>query len=339
MKALKYLIFLLLILFIGSTTYVAVQPSAYDVSRTRTINAPSSLIYEQAIDFKNWEAWSPWVEKDPNLTFKYPEQTSGVGGSYSWEGKDGNGELETIAAIENDSILQVIKFEGFPPSNVYWKFNKSDNGTDVTWGMTSEKMGFMMKFFALISGGMDKMIGPDYERGLEKLDSLIIGNMAKYEISVEGIKEYGGGFYLYKTTNATNANISSTMAKQYGSIAGYMAQNKIAMHGMPFTIYQEMNMEDGIVIMSNAIPVSQKIEINDDSGILCGYIPKTKVLKTVLKGNYTNLTHAWKETIEYVAKNNLITTDLKPFEIYTNDPGQNPNPADWITEIYIPIQE
>ena len=55
------------------------------------------------------------------------------------------------------------------------------------------------------------------------------------------------------------------------------------MNGMPFTIYQEMNMEDGTVIMSNAIPVSQKIDITDDSGILCGYIPKTKVLKTTLK--------------------------------------------------------
>lgn len=339
MKALKYIIFLLLILFIGSSTYVAVQSNSYDVSRTKTINAPSQLVYNEVIDFKNWSDWSPWVEKDSELTFTYPEQTSGEGGSYSWVGKDGKGEMKTLSAIENDSIWQEIKFENFPPANVYWKFNKADQGTDVTWGMTSEDMGFMMKFFALISGGMDKMIGPDYERGLEKLDSLIIDSMSKFDIKINGIKEYGGGFYLYKTTNATSKNISSTMAKQYGSIGGYMAQNQIPMHGMPFTIYQEMNMDDGTVIMSNGIPVSQKIEINNDSGILCGYIPKTKVLKTTLKGNYTNLTQAWQETMEYIAKNNILQSELKPFEIYTNDPGQVPNPADWVTEIYIPIQE
>lgn len=339
MKALKYIVLILLILFIGCSTYVAVQPNSYDISRTRTINAPSAVIYNEIIDFKNWSAWSPWIEKDPTLSFTYPEKTSGVDGSYSWEGKDGKGTMKTLSVIENDSILQELKFENFPPSNVYWKFKESGQSTEVSWGMTSEKTSFMMKFFAVISGGMDKMIGPDYERGLEKLDSLVIDKMSKYTINVDGIKEYGGGFYLYKTTNATNANISSTMAKQYGSIGAYMAQNQIAMHGMPFTIYQEMNMNEGTVIMSNGIPVSQKIDINDDSGILCGFIPKTKVLKTTLKGNYTNLSEAWKKAMEHVAKNNLTHSDLKPFEIYTNDPGQVPNPADWITEIYIPIIE
>lgn len=339
MKALKYIVLILLILFIGCSTYVAVQPNSYDISRTRTINAPSAVIYNEIIDFKNWSAWSPWIEKDPTLSFTYPEKTSGVDGSYSWEGKDGKGTMKTLSAIENDSIWQELKFENFPPSNVYWKFKESGQSTEVSWGMTSEKTSFMMKFFAIISGGMDKMIGPDYERGLEKLDSLVIDKMSKFTINVDGIKEYGGGFYLYKTTNATNANISSTMGKQYGSIGAYMAQNQIAMHGMPFTIYQEMNMAEGTVIMSNGIPVSQKIEIDDDSGVLCGFIPKTKVLKTTLKGNYTNLGQAWSEAMQHIAKNNLTQSELKPFEIYTNDPGQVPNPADWITEIYIPIIE
>ena len=60
MKALKYIVLILLILFIGCSTYVAVQPNSYDISRTRTINAPSAVIYNEIIDFKNWSAWSPW---------------------------------------------------------------------------------------------------------------------------------------------------------------------------------------------------------------------------------------------------------------------------------------
>ena len=125
MKALKYIVLILLILFIGCSTYVAVQPNSYDISRTRTINAPSAVIYNEIIDFKNWSAWSPWIEKDPTLSFTYPEKTSGVDGSYSWEGKDGKGTMKTLSAIENDSIWQELKFENFPPSNVYWKFKES----------------------------------------------------------------------------------------------------------------------------------------------------------------------------------------------------------------------
>jgi effector-binding domain-containing protein len=161
----------------------------------------------------------------------------------------------------------------------------------------------------------------------------------KFDITVNGITEYGGGFYLYKTSNANNNNISSVMAQQFGSITSYMAQHSIGFNGMPLTVYQTMNMEDGTVIMSNGIPVKEKIDTSDSTDILCGYIPKTKVLKTTLKGNYTNLSQAWKTAMAYVAENNLVPSEEKPFEIYTNDPADFPNPADWITEIYIPIKE
>lgn len=331
--------FYFLIFIIGFCGYVAVQPNSYNINRTTIIKAPAELIFNQVNDYKNWEDWSPWVEKEADLQITYPEQTSGVGGSYSWIEKDGVGTMKTLAVSPYDSISQEMQFDDFPASNVYWKFDKTDEGTKVTWGMKADEVPFLLKFFAAISGGMDKMIGPDYERGLEKLDSLIIDSMTKYEVTVQGIKEYGGGFYLYKTTNATNENISATMGQQFGSIAMFMAKNSIQFNGMPLTIYQDMNMDDGTVIMSNGIPVSEKINIVDDSGVLCGYIPKTKVIKTTLKGNYTNLSKAWTETMKYIIDNSIEQSDIKPFEIYTNDPGDFPNPSDWITEIYIPIKE
>ena len=339
MKTAKIIIIVLLIIFIGSCGYVAVQPNSYDINRTRVINAPAELLFNNINDFKNWESWSPWVEKDASIQITYPEQTSGVDGAYSWTSDDGVGSMKNLMVSPYDSISQEMQFDNFPPSNVYWQFEKVDAGTKVTWGMKSNDMPFLLKFFAAISGGMDKMVGPDYERGLEKLDSIIVDSMTKYEVTIEGIKEYGGGFYLYTTTNATNENISATMGQQYGKIGMFMGKYGIAMNGMPLTVYHEMNMDDGTVIMSNGIPVSERIDIQDDSGVLCGYIPKTKVLKTILKGNYTNLSKAWEQTMQYLNDNKILQSELKPFEIYTNDPGNFPNPADWTTEIYIPISD
>lgn len=143
---------------------------------------------------------------------------------------------------------------------------------------------------------------------------------------------------MYKTTSATSANISQIIGKQFGEIMSYMAQNNIVSNGMPFTIYNEMNTENGTVIMSNAIPVRDRVVVDRASEIICGYIPKTKVLKTTLKGNYTYLPKAWEATMAHLGKYNLKQSNLKPFEIYTNDPGNFPNPANWITEIYIPIK-
>lgn len=339
MKSLKYIFFLILIAIIGLAIYIAVQPNEFEVSRTRAIKAPASVIYNNVIDFKNWEAWSSWVEADPDMKITLPEQTSGIGGSYTWQDKDGVGTMKNIETVTNKSITQQMQFADFPSSDVSWDFTPNEDGiTNVTWTISGKDLPFGFKAFATFMGGMEKQIAPHYERSLEKLDSIVQESMKVYTININGETEYGGGFYMYKTTSATSANISQIIGKQFGEIMGYMAKNNIISNGMPFTIYNEMNAENESVIMSNAIPVRDRINVDNASEILCGYTPKTKVIKTTLKGNYTNLSEAWEATMDYLTKNNLEQSNLKPFEIYTNDPGKFPNPADWITEIYIPIK-
>lgn len=340
MKFLKYILFLLLILIIGLAIYIAVQPSDFEVTRTRTVNAPVAVVYKNVSDFKNWEAWSPWKEKQPESVITLGEKTDGIGGTYAWTDKDGSGSMKTLDADLNKSINQEMQFGDYHPSKINWSFESTSEGkTNVTWQMLGEKTPFVFKGFAALSGGFDKMIGPDFERGLEKLDSIVVKSMEAYETKIDGVTEYGGGFFMYKTTSANGANISQLMGKQYGEIMGYMAQNNIVQNGMPFTIYNEMNPDTGNIIMSNAIPILNKVNVTRGSEVLCGYIPKTKALKTTLKGNYNNLPKAWEAAMTHLAENDLTQSNLKPFEIYTNDPGLVPNPADWVTEIYIPIIE
>jgi len=344
MKYLKYILFLILIAIIGAAIYIAVQANEFSVTRVRTIKAPASVVYNNIIDFKNWEAWSSWVEKDPNTMITLSEKTNGIGGSYSWKDKDGIGTMKTIETVTNKSIKQQMQFADFPPSDVNWAFELSEDGssTEVTWNISGNNLPFIFKMFSVFMGGMEKQIGPHFERGLEKLDNIVVESMKIHSTKINGITEYGGGFYMYKTTSASSSNISQVMGKQYGEIMDYMTKNNIKATGMPFTIYNDMNIENGSVIMSNAIPVMNKINftnLTQDGEILSGYIPRITVLKTTLKGNYTYLPEAWKKTMEHVSENNLVQSEFKPFEIYTTDPGQLPNPADWVTEIYIPIIE
>jgi len=339
MKSLKYILFFLLILIIGFAIYVSVQPNSFEVSRTRNINVEAPVVYNNVIDFKNWEAWSSWKEKDPTTTFSYSEKTTGIGSTLSWVDKEGNGKMKVVSTTSNTAIEHEMQFDDFEPSKVNWSFEPADDGsTTVTWTMNSEKLPFIFKAMAVFSGGFDNMIGPDFERGLEKLDHIVVESTKKHSVKINGTTEYGGGFYLYKTTSATSTNINKVMEQQYGSILNYITANKIIPSGSPFTIYLENDLENGNVIMSNAVPVKEKIKIEGESQILCGYINKTKALKTTSTGNYTNLGKAWKEAYTYIEQNELkINPAIKPFEIYANDPGQYPNPADWVTEIYIPI--
>ncbi len=65
---------------------------------------------------------------------------------------------------------------------------------------------------------------------------------------------------------------------------------------------------------------------------------EASAVKAILKGNYENLPEAYEKAKTYISDNNLIVDPAqKMFEVYTNDPGQFPNPADWVTEVYIPV--
>ncbi|WP_299226056.1 GyrI-like domain-containing protein [uncultured Psychroserpens sp.] len=338
MKALKYILFLILILIIGLAIYIAVQPNSFEVKRTKTINAPSAVIYENIIDLKNWEAWSSWVEADPDMKITLGEQTKGINGSYKWEDKDGVGKMKIVDATPYTSIKQEMQFAEFPKSDISWDLASNEDGsTDVTWTINGKDLPFGFKAFSVLSGGMEKQIGPHYERSLEKLDSIVVTDMKKYSITVDGITKHSGGFYLYNTTSCKMSDFKEKMQEMMPKIGAYAITNNITMAGNPFVIYHKWDTENDAVIFSCCIPTTTKV-ITTESDVLTGQLEPFKAVKTVLKGDYENLAEAWTKAMAYIEENNLEQPETGPaIESYLTDPMNTPNPANWITEIYLAV--
>ncbi|GAA3652688.1 SRPBCC family protein [Flavivirga jejuensis] len=339
MKAFKYILFLLLIAIIGTSIYIAVQPNSFEVTRTRTIKAPTAVIYNNVIDFKNWEAWSSWAEADPDMKITLAEQTNGVNGSYSWEDKDGIGTMKNVDAEENKSITQEMQFAEFPKSDISWDFKPNDDGTtDVTWKISGKNLPFGFKAYATFIGGMENEIAPHYERSLEKLDSIVVASMKTYSIIINGVTQHSGGYYLYNTTSCKIDELANKMQEMLPKVGDYTIKNKITMAGAPFTSYHKWDVENNAVMFSCCVPTTEKI-ISSDSDILTGQLKPFKAIKTTLKGNYDNLKEAWETASKHIKDNGLEELHNQPaLEVYKTDPMSYPNPADWITEIYIPIK-
>ena len=339
MKALKYILFLLLIVIIGMAIYIAVQPNSFEVSRTRTIKAPVPVLYDNVIDFKNWEAWSSWVEADPDMKITLSEQTKGVDGSYSWEDKDGIGTMKTIEAVPNKSIQQQMQFADFPSSDITWDFKPNEDGsTDATWTISGEDLPFGFKAFATVMGGIEKQIAPHYERSLEKLDSIAVASMKKFNVNVNGITQHGGGYYIYNTTSCKISDLANKMKEMMPKVGMYAMNNNIKMAGAPFTNYHKWDEENNAVMFSCCVPTTEKV-ISSEPDILTGLLKPFKAVKTTLKGDYSNLKEAWEAASKYIKNNNLEELhNSSALEVYQTDPMSEPNPANWITEIYIAVK-
>ena len=273
------------------------------------------------------------------MVFSYPEQTTGEGASYSWTGMM-DGSVKTTSVIPNEEILQdltLITPGGERNPKVYWNFKLVEGGTKVTWGLKGEHTFMDKAYYAFNSMDFDGDMKKMHVEGLEGIAEVVEEDMKKYTITVEGIKEHGGGYYMFTTAATKLSDIGSKMAPMMGKVSAFMQQNKIMIAGMPFTIYNDWDEVNGTVIFSTALPVNERIIVTHGD-VLCGYMEPLTALKTVLLGNYTNLAEAYQKAQEYVAQNDLIADPSKKmFEVYSNDPDSVPNPAEWRTEIYVPV--
>ena len=153
---------------------VALQPSAFRISRTATVNAPAPAVFSQVNDFHRWSGWSPWAKRDPAMKQSYHGAPAGVGAVYSWAGNNevGEGRMSITESRPNELIRIKVEFlEPFAATNTAeFTFTLQGGQTQVTWSMSGEN-NFTAKAFNLIMN-MDKLVGGDFEKGLQQLKSI-----------------------------------------------------------------------------------------------------------------------------------------------------------------------
>jgi hypothetical protein len=108
---------------------------------------------------------------DPDLRRTYSGAESGTGAVYSWSGnrKAGQGRMEITGTTEPSRVQIDLAFEKpfRSRSDTVFTIQQAGSGSRVTWLMTGRKT-FMTRLMGIFRS-MDKLIGPDFEKGLADL--------------------------------------------------------------------------------------------------------------------------------------------------------------------------
>lgn len=169
---LKRIVLALVVLAVAVVGIAFVLPRFPVVTRSIDIAAPPAAIYPLVSDLRRFNEWSPWAALDPATVYTFTGPTEGVGQTMNWESKDpqvGSGTM-TITGLTPDSEVDSSLAFGPEPAESWIKIEPKGEGSAVTWGFRTD-VGFnpIMRYFAL---GLDRLIGPDYERGLQKLKAV-----------------------------------------------------------------------------------------------------------------------------------------------------------------------
>jgi uncharacterized protein YndB with AHSA1/START domain len=151
-------------------------PDSAHVERSIEIAAPPEAVFAHVIDYRKWQAWSPWAGKDPNMKLIYQGPQTGVGAKMSWQSDKpavGSGSQHTTEVVDNQLIRSRLGFGGRGEADTLFRFEPSDAGCYVTWGFDAE---LGANPIARVMGLLfDRMLGPEYEAGLSKLKALVEG--------------------------------------------------------------------------------------------------------------------------------------------------------------------
>ena len=171
----KILIALVAIIAVLAVVIVS-QPDHFQVTRSAVINAPPADAFAVVNDFHQWDKWSPWAKLDPAMKTTFSGAAAGPGAVYQWIGNDQVGEGRMTILDTKQSELVHIKLEFLKPfastSDTEFAFVPEANGVTVKWTMRGEN-NFMSKAVCLFMGGMDKMIGPDFDKGLAQMKAAV----------------------------------------------------------------------------------------------------------------------------------------------------------------------
>ncbi|MDI6031512.1 SRPBCC family protein [Flavobacterium sp. LB2P84] len=337
MRILKYLFLLLLLSFVALSIFVATQKGDFTVERSQIINSPKSTVFNFVNDYRNWEDFSSWIVEDPEMQITYPKKTIGPGASFSWEGKEGTGDMLTVFVKENDSISQKMNYDG-TSSSVFWSFKDTIGGTKVTW-KTTGKMSFTMKVYTAFNGGMNKIIGKSYEKSLANLDKTLDFEINTYAVKVNGLVKKLGTFYLRQTFTSEISKVIKNGQIVFPKMITFCEQNNIELNGKPFIIYHTYDTVSGLTKLSFCVPIKNQILTSSGSDILTGKLEPFDAIKTTLTGDYSHTKKALDKAKTYINTNRIaIDPTFSHVENFTISKTEIKNPSKWVTEIYYPIQ-
>ncbi|MCU0756792.1 MAG: SRPBCC family protein [Xanthomonadales bacterium] len=143
------------------------------VERSIGIERPPAEVYAVLNSFERFNEWSPWFAADPAAAYTHSGPNSGVGARHAWKGNEavGEGSQTITASIADRQIDIALAFGDNPPALSRYTLQPEGSGTRLSWRFEIDLgMNPVMRWFGLM---FDRMIGADYERGLQQLKRLL----------------------------------------------------------------------------------------------------------------------------------------------------------------------
>ncbi|MDX1943620.1 MAG: SRPBCC family protein [Saprospiraceae bacterium] len=334
MKALKTIGIILAVLLVIIVVLGFIAPKDFNVERSIVIDAPNEMIFPYLQSFEKVAEWTPWQERDPNMQTEIIGTDGTVGAINRWKSKvEGNGEQEITVIVPNERIETKLRFGGMGESNAILTTSDTDGGTKVTWNMNGRSP-FPWNVVGMFMN-MDKMLGNDFEIGLNKLKNMIESMPKTYRgYAVQEMDAPAQYFIGHREKIKMDEMTSERFGIYLPKVFAAVGAAKIEIIGNPCGLFFMWDEEANQVDLAYAVPVKAKAEVK---GFDTFEVPAGKLLIIDYYGPYTGTAEAHFAMDDYMKEHNL-EQNPPVWEQYITDPTTEPDTAKWLTKIYYSVK-
>lgn len=327
-KFLKFLGILILILLVGYLILCAVSPSEVDIKRSITINAPKDVVWNQMVNLKNGDNWSPWKKMDSTIVSVITGPEAQVGQKSEWDSKNSGSGNMTITEVSGYTMKYDLVFiKPFPGTAKCWVSVEGTDGNVTATQAYKAESGFFMR-------GANKLFGKpflesQFDVGLGLLKEYCESGKAGSATPSAPIVDIVEATFPATTFATIRKTVKFTEMDSFYS-QSYEALGKAAgasIKGNAHSITYAWDEANGQGDMAAAFPVSAAV-----AGTTMVNIPESKGYMVKYTGPYSGFYAVHGQIAKYAAENGL--TDPLVVEEYIAMPPQVTDSNKFVTHIY-----
>ena len=138
---------------------------------------------------------------------------------------------------------------------------------------------------------------------------------------------------LFIRRRIARSELQGMLAECFGKLYGHAQSAGLPIAGFPLARY--VSTGPGLWTVEAAVPLAAPCAGKDD--MESGALPAGPVALGVHAGPYDQLTETHVAIDRWIESNGFRAAGA-PWEWYVTDPGEHPDPADWRTEVYWPLE-
>jgi effector-binding domain-containing protein len=345
MRALKTILIILLTLLGLFVILGFIGPKSFRVERSLVIAAPVDVVFNRVSKLAEMKNWGPWQAMDKDQVQSIEGTDGTVGAVWKWEGDTvGKGMQEIVAIETNKSVRTKLTFLEPMEAVNESTYDLEDLGdsTRITWGLQGENdfLGRVMGLFKV----MDRMIGPDFERGLSNLKGLAEADAqaiaARKARMVDGFEvnliDRPTMWYLGERKRVKWSNLEAFFGQSFGKAMGILKAAGLEPAGPPTGLYFEWNeaKQEADVLAGIPVPASTMDRL---IGTVLAEVPAGKAYTIDHYGPYANTGKAHEAMDKKLAADGATSLGVV-LEEYITDPTMEPDTAKWLTRVVYPIK-